>query len=93
MNQHKTQGERFRWARKALAQSPVAGVIRANEQKYVATVGQFMSFFIRFSCTDFSAIERQGWGAPESKRGINFIESDDTRSCTLVRDLLWGEVD
>lgn len=92
MNQYKTQGERFRWARKALAQSPVAGVIRANEQKYVATVGQFMSFFIRFSCTDFSVSERQG-GAPESKRGINFIESDDTRSCTLVRDLLWGEVD
>ena len=64
-----------------------------NEQEHVAAVGKFIRFFIRFSGTDFSVSERHWRYLLIVKRGINFIESDYTLSCTLARDLMRVEVD
>jgi hypothetical protein len=48
--QDTTQSERFLFAKKPIAESPVARAVRVNEQKHVAAVSKFIRFFIRFSC-------------------------------------------
>jgi hypothetical protein len=52
------QEQAFFFAKEAIAEAPVAGTIGMNKQKHIAAVSEFIRFFIRFSCTDFSVSER-----------------------------------